>query len=385
MSARRKKSAPTYMSNPCLECPLDLDGLIMSPSGNVPEFLEDNLNVGDDILENAISLSTCAGWLLTLNVFRRFSLDLRTRLMRCLPSFTPMVSIYFVLQTTNLNPDDPLRIEVEKFLSENPSIINKDSLNLFNPLSKLNNPIREADLSILNGYTFLRKVLLDRIDAFLKSKDKSLIDFSNSLFLPELLNPRFFSGLSEGEMLVVLGMAGEYYRAVAGLLKGRWAMGSALTSGLGTNKKVNPVQALIKWVLSGEIETTLRVKLMAFKKFMAEAERIGGKGYAVNSSAFRLFEDSKMMEMYDREQKEFQQKEISQTEFVEWLKNAQGLFESFELDCTLHNLDATMFWMELILNPEYMKMVYGLVDFQDDDVKEKVLKEIGDCISARRR
>jgi len=374
------------MSDPCLECPLDLDGLIMSPSGNVPEFLGDNLNVGDDILENAISLSTCAGWLLTLDVFRHFSLDLRTRLMRCLPSFTPMVSIYFVLQTTNLNSDDPLRIEVEKFLSENPNVINKDSLSLFNPLSKLNNPIREIDLSILNGRTFLRKALLDRIDAFLKSKDKSLIDFSNSLFLPELLNPRFFSELSEGEMLVVLGMAGEYYRAASGFLKGRWAMGSALTSGLGANKKVNPVQALIKWILSGEIETTtLRVKLMAFKRFMAEVERAGGgRGNAVGSSAFKLLEHNKMMEMYDREQKEFQQKEISQTEFAEWLNNSHGLFESFELDCTLHNLDATMFWMELMLNPAYMKMVYGLIDFQDDDVKEKVLKEIGDSMTAFR-
>ena len=195
---------------------------------------------------------------------------------------------------------------------------------------------------------------------------------------------RFFSELSEGEMLVVLGMAGEYYRAASGFLKGRWAMGSALTSGLGANKKVNPVQALIKWVLSGEIETTLRVKLMAFKRFMAEVESVGGRDYAVSRPAFRLFENNKMMEMYDREQKEFQQKEISQTEFAEWLNNSQGLFESFELDCTLHNLDATMFWMELILNPEYMKMVYGLIDFQDDDVKEKVLKEIGDTMSAFR-
>ena len=87
-----------------------------------------------------------------------------------------------------------------------------------------------------------------------------------------------------------------------------------------------------------------------------------------------------MMNMEKRQTDELIQKEISTTTLMEWLNNSEGLFESFELDCTLHNLDATIFWPEILNYPD-IKIAEGMMDFQDDDVKTVLMKEIGDAIS----
>ena len=80
-----------------IECPVDLDSLILSDSCS-PEYLEENLNVHDDILHDAIALSDCAGWLLKLDVFEKFSQDLRLALYGCLDAFSMMSRVYFIIQ-----------------------------------------------------------------------------------------------------------------------------------------------------------------------------------------------------------------------------------------------------------------------------------------------
>ena len=91
-----------------------------------------------------------------------------------------------------------------------------------------------------------------------------------------------------------------------------------------------------------------------------------------------------MMVLYNRESDELSKKEISTTSLMEWLSKSEGLFESFELDCTLHNLDAIMFWPILMIDYPDIKMAEGMMDFQDDDIKLRLMKEIGDSMTAFR-
>ena len=381
--ASKRKSAQSYIFNPCLECPLDLDGLIMSPCGGMPDFLDVNLNVSDDILSNAISLSAYAGWLLTLDVFRGLSLNARTSLLQNLNFFSPIVVVCFLAQTNSLSASDPLRIEVEKFLEANPNIVNKNALGLYNPLTRLNNPTRVMDLSILSGESFLRRAFFEQIEKFVKSRDMSDIDFSSSVFLPEILHPRFFMELSEGERHVVLRMCEKYFPAVAKFSNWGWTASSMMPRG----RKANPPQALLKWVMMSD-ECSIQTKMLAYKQFLKEIERMkmksSGPGGSMGYIIGKILDNWKMMNMEKRQTDELIQKEISTTSLMEWLNNSEGLFESFELDCTLHNLDATMFWPILMIDYPDIKMAEGMMDFQDDDIKLRLMKEIGDAMTAFR-
>ena len=378
-----RKSRQIQYANPVIECPLDLDELIMSPLAGSSDFLNVNLNVSDDILSDAISLSAYAGWLLTLDVFRRLSLDIRTSLLQNLNFFSPIVVVCFLAQVNSLSASDPLRIEVEKFLEVNPSSMNRNALGLYNPLTRLNNPTRAMDLSILSGESFLRRAFFEQIEKFLKSRDMSDIDFSSSVFLPEILHPRFFLELSEGERHVVLRMCEKYFPAVASFSNWGWAASSMMPRG----RKANPPQALLKWVMMSD-ECSIQTKMLAYRQFLKEIERmkmksssgpVGSMGYIIG----RILDNWKMMNMEKRQTDELIQKEISTTSLMEWLNNSEGLFESFELDCTLHNLDATIFWPEILNYPD-IKMAAGMMDFQDDDIKIRLMKEIGDAMTAFR-
>ena len=378
-----RKSRQIQYANPVIECPLDLDELIMSPLAGSSDFLNVNLNVSDDILSDAISLSAYAGWLLTLDVFRRLSLDIRTSLLQNLNFFSPIVVVCFLAQVNSLSASDPLRIEVEKFLEVNPSIVNRNALGLYNPLTRLNNPTRAMDLSILSGESFLRRAFFEQIEKFLKSRDMSDIDFSSSVFLPEILHPRFFLELSEGERHVVLRMCEKYFPVVANFSNWGWAASSMMPRG----RKANPPQALLKWVMMSDA-CSIQTKMLAYRQFLKEIERmkmksssgpVGSMGYIIG----KILDNWKMMNMEKRQTDELIQKEISTTTLMEWLNNSEGLFESFELDCTLHNLDATIFWPEILNYPD-IKMAAGMMDFQDDDIKLRLLKEIGDSMTAFR-
>ena len=67
------------------------------------------------------------------------------------------------------------------------------------------------------------------------------------------------------------------------------------------------------------------------------------------------------------------------------LTEAEGVFETFEIDCTLKNLDSKDFLCYMLYGSESMwsknsnwfMMSDGLIEFQDDDVQDELFKEIG--------
>lgn len=376
---RKSRSTTRSASVQFIECPLDLDSLILSPDGGNAEFLDSNLNVSEEILENAISLSAYAGWLLNHDVFSRLSFGVRASILRSLHAFSPIVAVCFLVRATSLAAHDPVRQEVEKHLDRNPSAIGRDALGLFNPLSRLNNPSRELDLSILRGQTSLVQTMRGQVEKFVQTKDKSDIDFSGSVFLPDILNPRFFMGLDEGERLVVMGMCWKYFSTCSTFMVGNWsAMGSWPRM---AGRRVNIVQALLKWTMMSDM-CSMRVKMMAYGQLLKEIVRIRGKG-SMMSDATKVLDREKMRGLMAREQKELNDKEVSPDALVSWLNNPEGLFESFELDCTLHSLDATHFWLEVLIQPN-IHLAEGMMEFQDEDTRAKLLLEIGDAMTVFR-
>ena len=67
------------------------------------------------------------------------------------------------------------------------------------------------------------------------------------------------------------------------------------------------------------------------------------------------------------------------------LVEAEGVFETFEIECTLKNLDSKDFLCYMLYGSESMwsknsnwfMMSDGLIEFQDDDVQDELFKEIG--------
>ena len=59
-----------------------------------------------------------------------------------------------------------------------------------------------------------------------------------------------------------------------------------------------------------------------------------------------------------------------------WLADAGGVFESFELDCTLHNLNSADFLIPIVSHHLYYKMANGMMDFQDEDTRNMMFKTI---------
>ena len=67
-----------------------------------------------------------------------------------------------------------------------------------------------------------------------------------------------------------------------------------------------------------------------------------------------------------------------------WLTNAEGVFEAFELDCTLHNLDASDYFLPILCEKDFHKMAEGLVNFQDDATKDRLFKQLSEMMLSYR-
>jgi hypothetical protein len=204
----------------------------------------------------------------------------------------------------------------------------------------LSNNMREADQRILNGQMTPRQMLLDQIQQFLKTKDKGKIDFSYSLFLPEFLNPKFFQELSEAEHIVLVGNLSKYFEFLSKFntigvgLRGTWKPGHEL----------NPPQLLIKHILADEKGIyTNRVKMMAWNQLCQELDKL-----SPTSGAYKLFSQEKIEKAWNENFEKLQKKDLDTLMVDEWMKTAEGVFESFELDCTLHNVDATDFLLDIM-------------------------------------
>ena len=76
-----------------------------------------------------------------------------------------------------------------------------------------------------------------------------------------------------------------------------------------------------------------------------------------------------------------EKKDLSTLMANEWMNAAEGVVESFELDCTLHNVDATEFLLQIMTDREHCKMARGLMDFQDTEVRNKLFKMVADAMT----
>lgn len=370
------KHLPRYVSS--IQCPVDLDSLIMS-SECTPQFIEDNLNVGEDIFWDAVGTSTMSYWLLKLDVMEQFSKEMRRRIFWALPNFSRMSRVYFYIQLMNTNKHDVITSELHDWESENPHETQRDSnISMINPMNMLSNNLKEWDKKILNGELTLRRFLLDRIKGFLSSGNKDEVDFSHSLFLPELLSPKFFKELSEAEHIVILGNMDKYFRYVekfnkTGLTRGTYAPGHEL----------NPPQVLIRHILSGDVEYTKRVKMIAWKKLFSEIECLFN-AFTTKTGVFKIVKMDKVEELLKELKEKLEPKDVTFETVGKWLDASEGVFESFELDCTLHNVDASDFFVLILCAKEYYKIAEGLINFQDDATRDMLFKQLSGVLLSHR-
>ena len=366
MTTKRNNSAPNPKDY--IQCPLDLDSLIMTPT-ITPDVLELNCSLADDnILYDAIRLSTCAYWMFKLDMLEQFSADFRLRLYSCLPALARVTRLYFNYQMDNGTTQ--LKEEYGRFLLE--SGLHGGAV-LNNPLTMLGNNIKEQDMLVLQRKITLRQMLLGRIKEFLTTKDKSKIDFSYSLFLPEFIHPKFFQELTEAEHIVLVGNLSKYLEFLAKFTK----MGVGLRGTWKPGRELNPPQLLIKHILADERGIyTNRVKMMAWNQLCNEQDKLASTG-----GTYKLFSAEKAERIWNENYEKLEKKGLSTLMVDEWLKSAEGVFESFELDCTLHNVDATDFLIEIMTDREFCKMARGLMDFQDSETRNKLFKVVADTMT----
>ena len=347
------------------DCPVDLDALIMSDKCS-PEWIELNLNVSDDILYDAIRNSMFGSWILELDFISGFSEMFRRRLFKIMDAFQTMAKMYFLIKVATLD-DKTLTEEIESaYLDEGVSGLNVGKL--FNPMTMLGNNMKEYDVDMMNGNITLRQVLLKCIQKFLGSGNKDDVDFSYSLYLPSILNPRFFSGLSEAEHVSILGNLDRYF---AFITKFERSMSFGRTK---RNGEPNLALCLVKHILSGNCPYSNRVKMSAWKQLYKEI--LGRQG---NNGPVGVFDIPRTMEIMRKMEEDVILKSgHTLAEITDWTNKAEGIFESFELDCTLRNLDATDFFLFLIWQkPE---MANGLVEFQDDATRNRLFKQLAGVI-----
>ena len=368
-----KRKLPRYVNS--IQCPVDLDSLIMS-SDCSPQFLEENLNVRDDIFWDAIGMSTYAGWLLNLDMFSQFSKEMRERIYQALASFSRLDRVYFHIKLENSPRMKMFHDELQQHeMGSQPD----SNIVMFNPLTMLSNSMKDWDIKMLNGELDLRRFLLGKIQGFLKGGHRDDVDFSHSLFLPELLNPKFFKGLTEAEHIVILGNLDRYFRHVEKFNN------TGLTRATYTPRhEVNPPQVLVKHILSGEFEYTHRVKMIAWKKLFEEIGRMYSK-FTTKTGVFKILSVETMNAFFkDLKESKLDPKDLTFEHIGNWLTNAEGVFEAFELDCTLHNLDASDYFLPILCEKDFHKMADGLVNFQDDATKDRLFKQLSEMMLSYR-
>ena len=373
MSAKKNMSPPPDPED-YIHCPLNLDSLIMSPT-ITPNILERNCELADNnILYDAIRLSTFAYWMFKIDVLEQFNPEFRIKLYGCQSALAKITRMYFNYQMDSATT--PLKEEYDRFLLGT-GWIGDNPLN--NPLTMLGNNIKEYDMLVLQGKMSTRQMLLSRIQEFLTTKDKSKIDFSYSLFLPEFLNPKFFQELSEAEHIVLVGNLSKYFEFLSKFNKTGFEMRRSYTA-IRKGIELHPPQLLIKHILADEKNIyTNRVKMMAWNQLCQELDNL--TKFAVAGWTYKLFNNEKVERNWQEICENLKKKGIDMLAVQGWLEAAEGVFESFELDCTLHNLDATDFLLNIMTDGEFHKMARGLMDFQDTETRNKLFKVVADAMT----
>ena len=363
-------------------CPLDLDSLLMSKGDeDDPSSMEVELNVDDDILWDAVRLSTCSYWLYKISVLKKFSKNTRTRLFKCVEALPTIMRAYLEFQLMEFKNDgaEQLNQEYDQALAE--LGIPRMSLELMNPATRLgNNGMIEMDKQVVRGEITLRGMMLQSIRTYLlgdEKKHNDSMDFSHSLFLPEILNPKFFRTLGNAEQLVVLLNMDKYSSFLGSFFK-HANVGMRRRSAI-AKCSLCPCQLLYKHVFTSNYP--IKTKNVAWMKFFQEMCSPEASNDLSKTGFTKLFDKKALDEEADRMVALLNDKDIKLAQLFEWADNAQGVFESFELDCTLHGLDSSEFFMFLVPSNLHRSMIKGMLDFQDDEGKDKLFKKLGDMIT----
>ena len=360
--AIRRKLKTGENKGPLYDCPVDLDSLIMSNECS-PEWIETNLNVSDDILYDAIRTSMFGNWILNLDFITGFSSGFRKRLYRNMDAFDQMSKMYFLIKVSGIG-DSGLVKEIEDiYLEDGTSGVNVGKL--FNPMTMLGNNLKDDDVLVLKGESTIRQILLKRIRKFLDTGNKDDVDFSHSLFLPTILNPKFFSALSEAEHVTILGNLDRYFEFIRKFE--RYISFARCSRGASDR---NPAQCLVKHIFSSGGMYSNRVKMSAWKQLYKET-------CARTSYLNSIYDLQLVMDVIRKVESEVVVPSgHTLSEIMEWINKSEGVFESFELDCTLRNLDATDFFIFLFLSVNHPEMANGLVEFQDDATRDRLFKQL---------
>lgn len=363
---RRQNQITQLSPGDYIQCPLNLDAIIMLQP-TTPDVVELNCAlVDDDILYDAIRLSTCAYWMFKLDVLEQFSKNFRQRLYNCLPALPRVFRLYFNYQMDSVTTQ--LKDEYDNFLM-NHDMKGFDLLN--NPFKMLSNNIKEQDLEVLQGKTTLREMIVSRIQKFIDTKNKDEIDFSYSLFLPEMLNPKFFQILSEAEQVVIVGNLSKYFGFLEQFVKKHVGV---LRGTIAKRRELFPPKFLLKHIFGSDTYSG-RLKMLAWRQMYKELDKIYSKSKTTTGA--KLIDDiDAVTSEIDSLMKKIKNAGYTADQVDKWLADADGVFESFELDCTLHNLNSVDFLIPIVSHHLYYKMANGMMDFQDEDTRNTMFKTI---------
>lgn len=362
--------------NKCsIQCYIELDDLIMSRDCS-PRFLEENLGVPDDVLYDAISYSTCANWLLKLDYLKEFSPEFRRRLYKCITAFSIIHRVYFLLQLHESGYTN-LLMEYEDV---NPPSQFEQNIQLYNPMKNLTNRWREKECKLLDGSLDLHEMIKSSIRDFMRCGDKELIDFSYSLFMPEILSPKFFMDAEDCERFTILGMYDKYSETIKSLALKRFA--NPLSSGIIIKRELNPLIALVKHILLNPEMYCEKMRMLALRNlFSGFVTRIRRSSQRYDTPSVLLpIDDEKLKMKLEKCSKYAEEHGYSYSDIRKWINDSEGAFEPFELDCTTHGLKSEEFIWLLIENNAW-SIVDSLLLFQDDEVRNKLIVEIADFLT----
>lgn len=363
---RRQNQITTLSPGDYIQCPLNLDAIIMMQS-TTPDVVELNCAlVDDDILYDSIRISTCSYWMFKLDVLEQFSKNFRQRLYNCLPALPRVFRLYFNYQMDSVTTQ--LKDEYDNFLTNHGMKV-FDLLN--NPFKMLGNNIKEQDLEVLQGKRTLREMIVGRIQKFIDTKNKDEIDFSYSLFLPEMLNPKFFQILSEAEQVVIVLNLSKYFGFLEQFVKKHVGV---LRGTIAKRQELFPPKFLLKHIFGSDTYSG-RLKMLAWRQMYKELDKIYSKSKI--SVAAKLIDDiDAVTSEIDSLMKKVKNAGYTGDQVDKWLSDADGVFESFELDCTLHNLNSVDFLIPIVSHHLYYKMANGMMDFQDEDTRNMMFKTL---------
>ena len=370
-----KKKMPTN-NCPC-QVYVDLDELIMSKDCS-PKYLEDNLGVPNQVLYDAIVYSTCANWLLKLDYLREFSFDFRKRIFMSITAFSTIHRAYFLFQRDEME-DGWLRNEYEMVNSYSRF---DSGMKLHNPMNNLSNRWKEKERMLIDGSLDLHEMVRSSIRELVRSGDREVVDFSYSLFFPEIISPKFFSEAEDCERIVILGMYDSYLSALNSFSNKRF--GNTMSSGITIKRELNPLIALCKHILSNSTEYSERIRVLAWKKmlsgFMKKVERMRKSLHNYESPEILPIDGMALNMKVDKSLEYVKDKGYELKDICDWIENSEGVFEPFELDCVTHGLmSEELIW--LLVEKNEWSMVDGLIAFQEGNIRDRMLFELSTLLT----